>query len=79
MSLARILEPEVMDSPQEAADYDAMDYREVNERFVTELLAALPPAPSPQPLATFPDVLDLGAIDAGAFDGVANRVRGHRR
>ena len=41
MSLARILEPEVMDSPQEAADYDSMDHREVNERFVTDLLEAL--------------------------------------
>src|SRR5687767_11662239 len=61
MSLTRILEPEVMDSPQDAADYDAMDHREVNQRFVTDLLALLPPGPSPESATPFPDVLDLGA------------------
>lgn len=39
MSLPRVLEPEVMDSPEEAADYDAMDHREVNRNFVADLLA----------------------------------------
>jgi ubiquinone/menaquinone biosynthesis C-methylase UbiE len=38
--LQRVLEPEVMDSPAEAADYDSMDHREVNRRFVDDLLAA---------------------------------------
>jgi ubiquinone/menaquinone biosynthesis C-methylase UbiE len=38
MSLQRILEPEVMDSSEEATDYDAMDHREVNRRFVDDLL-----------------------------------------
>jgi 2-polyprenyl-3-methyl-5-hydroxy-6-metoxy-1,4-benzoquinol methylase len=38
--LPRILEPEVMDDPAEAALYDAMDHREVNERFARDLLAA---------------------------------------
>ncbi len=38
--LARVLEPEVMDSPQEAADYDAMDHQAVNRAFVLDLLAA---------------------------------------
>jgi ubiquinone/menaquinone biosynthesis C-methylase UbiE len=37
-TLARILEPELMDSPQDALEYDRMDLREVNEDFV---LAAL--------------------------------------
>jgi ubiquinone/menaquinone biosynthesis C-methylase UbiE len=37
--LERQLEPEVMDTAAEAADYDAMDHREVNERFVADLLA----------------------------------------
>jgi ubiquinone/menaquinone biosynthesis C-methylase UbiE len=41
MPLLRVLEPEVMDSAVEAADYDAMDHREVNQRFVADLLAAL--------------------------------------
>jgi hypothetical protein len=40
MLLPRILEPEVMDDPAEAALYDAMDHREVNERFAVDLLAA---------------------------------------
>lgn len=38
--LSRILEPEIMDSRQEAADYDAMDHAEVNRAFVADLLAA---------------------------------------
>jgi ubiquinone/menaquinone biosynthesis C-methylase UbiE len=41
MTLDRILEPEVMDSAVEAADYDAMDHAEVNGRFVEDLLAAI--------------------------------------
>lgn len=41
MALPRILEPEVMDTEQEAIDYDTMDHRAVNELFVTDLLAAL--------------------------------------
>jgi ubiquinone/menaquinone biosynthesis C-methylase UbiE len=40
MSLeSRVLEPEVMDSPEEAVDYDAMDHGEVNHRFVSDFLA----------------------------------------
>lgn len=42
--LERILEPEVMDTCEEARDYDDMDHREVNERFVNDLLAAWPEA-----------------------------------
>lgn len=38
--LPRILEPEVMDTPEEACDYDAMDHAEVNRRFVADFLAA---------------------------------------
>lgn len=45
--LPRVLEPEVMDSPQEAADYDAMDHREVNARFVEDLLAVMAGWPLP--------------------------------
>ena len=36
--LSRILEPEVMDSVEEARDYDSMDHSEVNRRFVDHLL-----------------------------------------
>lgn len=50
--LQRVLEPEVMDTPADAREYDAMDHREVNAKFVTELLAV-------GSLAG--EVLDLGA------------------
>lgn len=49
--LERVLEPELMDDPDEAESYNAMDHAEVNRRFVTDLLAV-------GPLGT--DVLDLG-------------------
>jgi ubiquinone/menaquinone biosynthesis C-methylase UbiE len=34
-----VLEPEAMDTPSEAEDYDAMDHGEVNARFVADFLA----------------------------------------
>jgi ubiquinone/menaquinone biosynthesis C-methylase UbiE len=37
--LARVLEPEVMDRPEGARDYDAMDHSEVLARFVADFLA----------------------------------------
>ena len=50
--MKRILEPEVMGSPEEAVAYDAMDHHEVNFQFVQDLIAAgCPPRGS---------VLDLG-------------------
>ena len=42
MRLARVLEPEVMDTAEEAADYDAMDNREPNERFCADCLQFAP-------------------------------------
>lgn len=64
--LTRVLEPEVMDSPGEALAYDSMDHREVNRRFVDDLLALSPEAASEpaepndldEPAAL--DVLDIG-------------------
>ena len=38
--LPRVLEPEVMDSAEEARDYDAMDHSAVNRVFVADFLAA---------------------------------------
>src|SRR5579884_2973073 len=38
--LPRILEPEVMDTPEEARDYDAMDHGAVNRAFAADFLAA---------------------------------------
>lgn len=40
--LSRVLEPEVMDTVDEAVDYDAMDHADVNRSFVDDLLAAWP-------------------------------------
>lgn len=40
--LERILEPEAMDTPEEAQDYDTMDHSEVNRRFAADFLAAGP-------------------------------------
>ncbi len=37
--LPRVLEPEVMDSSEEACDYDAMDHAQVNRVFVADFLA----------------------------------------
>src|SRR6185369_530946 len=59
MSLSRVLEPEVMDSAAEAADYDSMDHSDVNRRFVDDLIAALPRTPSSEPPVPL-DILDLG-------------------
>jgi ubiquinone/menaquinone biosynthesis C-methylase UbiE len=39
--IPRILEPEVMDSPLEAIDYNTMDHSQVNRVFVDDLLSAL--------------------------------------
>jgi len=57
MSINRILEPEVMDSAAEAADYDSMDHAEVNRKFVEDLLTAISPSPESPSLL---DILDLG-------------------
>ncbi len=71
--LSRVLEPEVMDSPDEARDYDAMDHAAVNRLFVTDFLFAALAAgllkdegeatveeSSPRDRRATCDVLDLG-------------------
>ena len=40
--LPRILEPEVMDTPEDARDYDAMDHSAVNKAFVADFLLEFP-------------------------------------
>ncbi|MGI9518099.1 MAG: class I SAM-dependent methyltransferase [Pirellulaceae bacterium] len=40
MAIKRILEPEVMESDEDARDYNAMDHADVNRLFVDDLLAA---------------------------------------
>ena len=39
--LSRIREPEVMDTAEEAVDYNQMDHSNVNRRFVDDFLRAL--------------------------------------
>ncbi|MCH2180958.1 MAG: class I SAM-dependent methyltransferase [Mariniblastus sp.] len=55
MSLERVREPEVMDTSQEAEDYNAMDHSEVNRVFVSDLLHFANAHEKP-----LGDVLDLG-------------------
>ena len=40
MSLQRVLETELMDTPQAAMEYDSMDHSEANRSFAADLLAA---------------------------------------
>jgi ubiquinone/menaquinone biosynthesis C-methylase UbiE len=51
VSLQRVLEPEVMDTPEEAREYNEMDHSEVNRVFVDDLLACG---------EVSDDILDLG-------------------
>ncbi|MGE3776723.1 MAG: class I SAM-dependent methyltransferase [Pirellulaceae bacterium] len=69
MILPRVLEPEVMDSPEEAADYDAMDHAHVNRVFVDDLLTAVP-APT--------EILDLGTGTARIPLEICQRVESVR-
>ena len=39
MTLARVLEPEVMDTPEDAHDYDTMDHTALNRVFAADFLA----------------------------------------
>jgi ubiquinone/menaquinone biosynthesis C-methylase UbiE len=61
--LPRVLEPEVMDTPEEARAYDAMDHGEVNRIFVDDFLAAFGPRSVPADngdCGSIPEVLDVG-------------------
>lgn len=75
--LQRALEPEVMDSDDEARDYDAMDHVDVNRRFVDDFLAFyMPPGPVldvgtgtaqiPLELAQRAPTLQIEGVDASA-------------
>jgi ubiquinone/menaquinone biosynthesis C-methylase UbiE len=50
--IPRILEPEVMDTPDEARDYDEMDHSAVNRAFAADFFSAFPVFANP--------VLDVG-------------------
>ncbi len=72
MGLERKLEPEVMDSFEEARDYDEMDHSEVNRKFVEDLIGTgvlqsyAPPEEDPDDESVYVDwpepagILDLG-------------------
>jgi ubiquinone/menaquinone biosynthesis C-methylase UbiE len=64
--LTRILEPEIMDSPDDAREYDAMDHSAVNAQFVTDLLPHLNCSPL--------EILDLGAGTAQIPIEIARRA-----
>jgi ubiquinone/menaquinone biosynthesis C-methylase UbiE len=62
---ARVLEPEVMDTEEDAREYDSMDHAAVNAVFVADLLEALSNWPLKRPAqsrhAARLEILDLGA------------------
>jgi ubiquinone/menaquinone biosynthesis C-methylase UbiE len=60
MPLERVLEPEVMDSPEEARDYDAMDHAAVNATFCEDLLSYGAHGSPGSQAAVGPRVLDVG-------------------
>ena len=64
--LSRILEPEIMDSADDAREYDAMDHSAVNAQFITDLLPHLNCSPL--------EILDLGAGTAQIPIELASRV-----
>jgi len=55
----RVLEPEAMDSPDEAREYDLMDHAAVNAAFIADLLALA--AREGHPVSGAGVVLDVGA------------------
>lgn len=55
--IPRVLEPEVMDTVEEAVDYDSMDHSTVNRQFVSDLLDLVATG---VPSGTNQHVLDLG-------------------
>jgi ubiquinone/menaquinone biosynthesis C-methylase UbiE len=62
--LLRTLEPELMDTPDHAREYDAMDHAAVNAVFITDLLAVLSDWSLKRPVQSVAMplyILDLGA------------------
>ncbi len=72
--LTRVLEPEVMDSPAEARDYDSMDHSAVNALFADDFLAALDRASRTESAACA--VLDVGTGTAQIPIEIARRRHG---
>jgi ubiquinone/menaquinone biosynthesis C-methylase UbiE len=75
--LPRILEPELMDSDDDAREYDSMDHASVNELFVADLLDAKTDWSLRRPVqstASQLNVLDLGAGTAQIPIALARRT-----
>ncbi|MGC4002169.1 MAG: class I SAM-dependent methyltransferase [Pirellulales bacterium] len=76
--LPRTLEPEVMETADDASDYDAMDHRAVNAAFVEDLLAAgllsALPAEGEDGIQPPLDVLDVGTGTARIPIALCERV-----
>ena len=76
--LPRILEPEVMDSEEDAREYDSMDHAAVNDLFVTDLLHALKDWSLQRPVSSGSSptlrILDLGAGTAQIPIELARRI-----
>lgn len=66
--LERVLEPEVMDSPEEAASYDAMDHTAANDAFVQRLVE----------LGATGSMLDIGTGPGHIPLRVCDRIEGAR-
>jgi ubiquinone/menaquinone biosynthesis C-methylase UbiE len=69
VTLQRVLEPEVMDTPEEARDYNEMDHAPVNNMFVDDLLACG---------EITGDILDVGTGTAQIPIALCERVEGCR-
>src|SRR5579871_1638901 len=82
--LSRVLEPEVMDSADEAREYDSMDHAEVNRNFVADFLFAATEAGLAIDAAEassggrWIDVIDLGAGTAQIPIELCRRAPGVR-
>jgi ubiquinone/menaquinone biosynthesis C-methylase UbiE len=84
MPLPRVLEPEVMDTTEDATSYNGMDHSAVNRVFVDDLLAAMtehsPPKsrsrlmPDDDDAASL-DILDLGTGTALIVIELCNRLQ----
>lgn len=70
--LERILEPEVMETPQEAMIYDEMDHSAVNEAFVNDLISFLGVQPDIE--AEMIDIFDVGTGTARIPILLAERI-----
>lgn len=64
--LHRILEPELMDTAEDAVQYDAMDHSIVNAQFVTDLLLAVADWSLQRPVNASPQEAQLHVLDLGA-------------